>query len=179
MIRENKMDKNERFSFGEQGKINYLTPENCSFTVTETGFVEVKIEGGEETRAYLYRAFPHDLPDRYVSVMDDEKNELGIIEDLSIFDEKTAAALRRDLERRYYIPKIREICALEEKFGNSFWHIKTDAGEKVITINDTFKSIIRIGEDRAIVLDEDGNRYEIESFEALDRKSLRRIELFL
>lgn len=179
MIWGKNMDKNEKFSFSEQGKIKYLTPENCSFNVTETGFIRVKIEGGEEIGAYLYRAFPHDLLDRYVSVMDEEKNELGIIEDLSVFDEKTASALRGDLERRYYIPKIREICALEEKFGNSFWHIKTDAGEKVITINDTFKSIIRIGEDRAIVSDEDGNRYEIESFEALDRKSLRRIELFL
>lgn len=169
----------ERKTFEGIGDIKYLTPENCRFEVSENGFIKASIDGAESVRVYLYRAFPHDMADKYVSVTDSDKNEYGIIRDLSVFGEEMSRILLTDLDRRYFIPKILEITALEEKFGNSYWDIKTDIGEKTITVKDTFKSIIRIGEDRAMVSDEDGNRYEIVSLEGLDRKSLRRIELFL
>ena len=48
-----------------------------------------------------------------------------------------------------------------------------------MNLKDTFKSIIRVGDDRAIVVDADANRYEIESLSALDRNSFRKIELYL
>ncbi len=170
---------NERKTFEGVGDIKYLTPDNCRFEVSENGFVKASIEGAEAVRVYLYRAFPHDMSDKYISVTDSEKIEYGIIRDLSIFGEETAKIVLADLDRRYFIPKILEITALEEKFGNSYWSIVTDVGERIITVKDTFRSIIRIGDDRAMVSDEDGNRYEIVSLEGLDRKSYRRIELFL
>lgn len=170
---------NERKPFEGTRDIKYLTPENCVFEVSENGFVKASIDGEAPVRVYLYRAFPHDMPDKYISVTDSEKSEYGMIKDLSEFGEKIYDTVLKDLERRYFIPKILAITALEEKFGNSYWNIVTDIGERVITVKDTFKSIIRIGEDRAMVSDEDGNRYEIVSLSGLDRKSFRRIELFL
>ena len=168
----------ERKVFEGIGDINYLTPENCEIELTENGFLKAGINGGEKVRVYLYRVFPHDMAGEYISVTDADKNDLGIIRRVSDFGE-AAEFIMHDLERRYFIPKILEICALEEKFGNSYWDIKTDVGRKLITVNDTFKNIIRIGEDRAFVSDSDGNRYEIVSLEGLDKKSYRRIELFL
>jgi len=46
-------------------------------------------------------------------------------------------------------------------------------------MQDTFRNIVRTGEDGAILLDVDGNRFVIKSIAALDRKSYRRIELYL
>lgn len=168
----------ERLVFEGIGDIKYLTPENCEFEITENGFLKAGIDGGEKVRVYLYRVFPHDMETEYISMTDADKNEFGIIRRVNDFAE-VADFIKRDLDRRYFIPKILEICALEEKFGNSYWEIKTDVGTKIITVNDTFKNIIRIGEDRAIVSDSDGNRYEIVSLSGLDKKSYRRIELFL
>ncbi len=169
----------ERKVFDGVGDIKFLTPENCVFTKNENGFIKASVDGAEPIRVYLYRVFPHDMTDKYISVTDSDKTELGMIRDIAEFGEDIARVINDDLNRRYFIPKILAITALEEKFGNSYWNIKTDIGERTITVKDTFKSIIRIGEDRAIVSDEDGNRYEIVSLEALDRKSYRRIELFL
>ncbi len=170
---------NERKMFEGIGDIKYLTGENCTFTLTENGFLKASIDGKEPVRVYLYRIFPHDMEHEYISVTDEDKNEYGIIKNLSEFGPHAEEFIKKDLDRRYFIPKILEICALEEKFGNSYWDIRTDIGQRVITVRDAFKNIIRIGEDRAIVVDMDGNRYEIVSLAGLDRKSYRRIELFL
>ena len=40
-------------------------------------------------------------------------------------------------------------------------------------------AIIRVGEDKAVLMDVDGNRFVIESISLLDRKSYRNIELYL
>ncbi len=165
--------------FSEAGEIKFLTPENCVFSLSSNSFLMAEIDKGDRERVYLFRVFPHDMLDKYITVTDADKNEKGIIKDINVFPEEIVNVLRRDLERRYFIPKILEISSLEEKFGNSYWDIKTDVGERVITVLDTFKNILRIGEDRAIVVDEHGNRYEIESLSRLDKKSMRRIELFL
>ena len=46
-------------------------------------------------------------------------------------------------------------------------------------MQDTFRNIIRVGDDRAILLDVDGNRCVIESIMGLDRKSHKKIELYM
>jgi len=46
-------------------------------------------------------------------------------------------------------------------------------------MQDTFRNIIRTGENGAILLDVDGNRFVIKSISDLDKKSYRRIELYL
>ena len=173
------MENTQEKVFSGAGEIKFLTPENCVFSLSPNSFLMAEIDGEEKTRAYLFRVFPHDMLDKFITVTDADKNEKGIIKDINVFPEETVKVLQRDLERRYFIPKILEIRALEEKFGNSYWDIKTDVGERVITVLDTFKNILRIGDDRAVVLDEHGNRYEIESLSRLDKKSFKRIELFL
>ena len=80
---------------------------------------------------------------------------------------------------KYFSAKIIKIISVEEKFGNSVWMVETSNGHRVMTLKDTFKSIIRIGDDRALIVDEDANRYEITSLSSLDKNSFRKIELYL
>ena len=169
----------EKEIFQSVGEVNFLTPENCSFKVSENGFLSASIDGRDFVRVYLYRVFPHDMRDEFITVADADKNEYGIIRRLADFGHDVYEILLKDVEKRYFIPRILEIPSVEERFGNSYWTVETDIGKRTFTVRDTYKSIIRIGEDRAIVLDEDSNRYEIVSLKALDKKSFRRIELFL
>ena len=95
------------------------------------------------------------------------------------FDADVKEIIKVELERRYYSPKIREILAVKERFGFSYWKVRTDDGTVNFTIQDTYRNLIRVGDDRAVLLDVDGNRFEIPSFEALSRKSYKKIELYL
>ncbi len=55
----------------------------------------------------------------------------------------------------------------------------TDVGELDLTLHDTFRSLLKVGGTRIFINDMDGNRYEIPDIEKLDRKSYKKIELFL
>ena len=90
-----------------------------------------------------------------------------------------ARMLRDELDRKYYTPVILQILSVKDKFGYSYWKVKTDEGELDFTCRDTFSSLLKVGGNRVFVNDIDGNRYEIPDLEGLDRKSFKKIELFL
>ena len=69
---------------------------------------------------------------------------------------------------------------MKERYGFSYWKVRLDDGrEQSFTMQDTFRNIIHTGEDSAILVDVDGNRYSLKSISELDRKSYRKIELYL
>lgn len=174
------MENKELRVIKQSAEMHYLTPENAEFDATRNGFVVAKLDNADEfKRVFLSRAFPHDLLDEFISVCDDEQNEIGIIRTLEDFDEKTRDVIKKELEKKYFSAKILKILNVEERFGNSTWTVETPNGMRVMSLKDTFKSIIHVGDDRAIVIDEDANRYEIESLSSLDKASFRRIELYL
>lgn len=165
-------------------KITYLTPENAKFYKTGD-FIGLRLtdeQGSEKDmgRVYLHRLFPYTELWTNISVMTKESEEIGIIEDVKAFtDNDERQMLVKELEVKYFVPKIKSILMLKEKFGFSNWKVATDVGVISFTVRDTFRSMIRIGESRIYVLDNDGNRYEIEDFNKLDKKSYKKIELFI
>ena len=156
----------------------WLTPENASF-YTKNNFLYIKY-GEKEQRVFLCRQFPFELEWEFISVMDAEKQEIGIVRNVQDFEAETEALLREELARRYYSPVILRIHSSKERYGFSYWKVKLSDGRTLnFTMQDTFRTIVRTGEDGAILLDVDGNRFVIKSIAALDRKSYRRIELYL
>ena len=111
--------------------------------------------------------------------MDSDKQEIGILRSIEQFDQETKALLVKELVRRYYTPVIERIFSVKERYGFSYWKVKTPDGEMNFTLQDTFRSMIRAGENRLLLLDVNGNRFEIPDVTALDRKSYKKIELYL
>ena len=152
--------------------------EPSPFTEIPEGMIEKVAE-----RIFLSRAFPFDMPFEYISVLDKDKKEIGFIRSLDDFDEPARTQLIRELETKYYTPVIKKILSVKERYGFSYWKTECEFGEKSFTLQDTFRSIIKSpkddGTERIFILDVDGNRYEIPNVEALDRKSYKKIELYL
>ena len=119
------------------------------------------------------------MSEEYISVLDRENNEIGIIRSIDAFPEETQTLLRSELKRKYHIYTIKSIRSVNEKFGYSYWKVKDAEGDREFTVRDAYRSITRINADRITVTDVDGNRFEIPSLSALDRKSYKKIELYL
>lgn len=151
----------------------------------KNGFLSMtkKEENGEEKvydRVFLHRDFPFELMWEYVSVLDSDQIEIGIIYRIDDFEGEAHSLLVTELERKYYQPKIKSIISLKERYGFSYWEVVCEDGRNVkFTMQDTFRNIIRVGDDMAILLDVDGNRFIIESILGLDRKSHKKIELYM
>ena len=179
--------KTEKAALSDVVAVVYITKDNAKFEKIND-FVQMTLtvpneEGVPETKTYdrifLHRAFPFDYPYAYISVLDADSKELGLIADVDALGKEAADMLRAELDRKYYTPVIKQILSLKDKFGFSYWKVMTDEGELSFTLRDTFQSLMKVGGNRIFVNDIDGNRYEIPNIEELDRKSFRKIELFL
>ena len=180
-------DNKNVYTLADAAEIVYLNKDNAKFFMS-CDFLGAELtlpdeEGNLKTekyeRVWLHRSFPFNMPEEYISVQNKDQEELALIKSLSDLPEEAATLVREELERKYYTPKLKKIITLKETRGFSFWQVITDAGELSFTLQDTSKSIARISEDRAFIFDICGNRYEIESLKALDKKSFRKLELYL
>ena len=165
-------------------EVKKIDASNAEFCM-KNGFLSMtkKEENGEEKtydRVFLHRDFPCELLWEYISVLDSDQAEVGIIFNIEDFEGETKQMLVTELERKYYEPRIKTIVSLKERYGFSYWEVVCEDGRNVkFTMQDTFRNIIRAGDDRAILLDVDGNRFVIESIMDLDRKSHKKIELYM
>lgn len=174
---ENALTENGEMKLPAGSDINWLTPENTSFE-RKNGLLYCRYRG-EEKRVTLCRLFPFDLLFEYISVRDAEKDEIGMIRDCAAFGESDRKLLEEELSRRYYMPVVKKILGIKERFGFSYWEVETADGKMHFTMQDTYRNMIRISDRRIILLDADGNRFEIPDVTALDAKSIRKIELYL
>ncbi len=144
------------------------------------GFLYMRYpKDAEPVRAMLHRNFPFELPWEYISVLDIDGYELAYIRKIDDFSGEEREILVRELERKYYSPVISKIYSVKERFGFSYWDVQTSAGRLTFTLQDTFKSMIRAGGGKLFLFDVDGNRFVIEDAEKLDRRSYKKIELYL
>lgn len=84
---------------------NWLTPENAVFSM-ENGLLYCRISDGKNERVKLARAFPFELLWEYISVLDQDGEELGLIRTLDSFEGEENELLRSELKKRYYSPII-------------------------------------------------------------------------
>lgn len=171
-------DKRPAKSLAELSVTVWLTPENAHFA-RKNGLLYLTL-GGTETRVNLVREFPFEVPFEYISALDPDGVELGIIRATSLFGGEERELLENELRLRYYALEILKILRVRERYGFSYWTVVTsDAGRLTFTMQDTYRSIFRIGEHSVTFSDVDGNRYEISDLEKLDRASRKRLDLYI
>ncbi len=176
------MKENKIMTLDEAAGLIYLNSQNTVFAKKgdfPCATVTVDGDSKEYDRVWLHRVFPFELTDEFISVQTKDGEEIGIIRKLSDFDEETSRILSTELERKYFIPKIKKIMTLRERRGFSYWKVLTDIGEMELSLQDTYRSITRVDGNRVFITDITGNRFEIESIDALDTKSRRKLELYL
>ena len=128
-------------------------------------------------RVYLQRAFPYENPFEYISVLNSEQEEICMIR--KVDDIESRDLIVAELEAKYYEPTITKINELKDDMGFSHWDIETENGNRCFIVRDTHGSIAHVSETYFYVTDIDGNRYKIPDITALDKKSYKKIELFL
>lgn len=175
-------NKNE-IMLEEAAKIVRLDKDNARFEM-KNGFLSLTVKNDTDEKSYarvfLHRAFPHELLWEYISVTDEDSKEIGLIYSIDEFENEDKSLIVKEIERKYYSPVIKTIDSLKERYGFSYWKVTGDDGRSfTFTMKDTFRNIVHTGEDSIILVDVDGNRYSISSISGLNRKSYRKIELYL
>lgn len=159
--------------------IKYILPSEAKFYMNKGAFLALKLGQKEYARVSLHRAFPFSYTDNFISVRDNEGKEIGLIKDIKEFHEGIVKLFKEELDRRYLLPSIKTIKSLKEEFGHSYWDVLTSIGAKRFIMKRDNSSFVNVSGNRILLIDVDGNRYEISDYTKLDDKSYKLIELFI
>jgi hypothetical protein len=116
------------------------------------------------------RAFPLSGKAAYVSFLNEKDKEVVLLAKPRELDHESRAALEKALERVYYVAKIRRVDSIAETMGVSLWQVMTDRGYASFEVTER-NSIRKLPDGRLIIVDVDGNRFEVETVEDLDDRS--------
>ena len=130
-------------------------------------------------RIKIVRAAPLSFSDRFISILDDKDVEIGMIDDLAEVDADTRALIEEELEKRYLTSIVKEIISIQSEYGTSYWEVETDRGRRDFVVQNVSENAQWPGDRRLLLLDVDGNRFDIPDLDALDSRSRKLVENLL
>ncbi|MDA0711424.1 MAG: DUF1854 domain-containing protein [bacterium] len=146
-----------------------IDPQTLQIIRTETG-LEAKIQGQNHLIERLARAFPRTNPDRYVSLMDSEGHEIGIIENPEQLDAESREIVEAELKEIYFKPTVESILSVTTKGTGSLWEVETDDGPRQFKIIGR-EALSGASAPSIEIHDDNGKRYKIEDYWKLDAES--------
>jgi hypothetical protein len=114
---------------------------------------------------------PLSQPGRFLSLMNGKNEEIAMIEDPADLCPDSQAAVEQELRRRYLSATIRSIADARSEFGVTYWTAETDRGTREFVTQSLQENAQWLGEHHLLLLDVDGNRFEIQDLTALDLES--------
>jgi len=139
----------------------------------------VRVAAGSRVfrRARVRLGRPLYAPDSFAAITSDKGKELGLIFDLDKMPAESRKVLA-EAERRYDLTcRILKVHSLYHQFGAAFWDVDTDKGRRQFVIRGTTEHIRWLEEDRMLITDVNGTRFEIKNLSSLDKKSQTHIHL--
>lgn len=123
-------------------------------------------------------ASPMSHPGEYLALVDGRDNEILLFR----HPEKELSAenwelIQGELERRYLNGFVREIYEAKVVFGYTYWTVMTDRGKKDFVTQSLQENAQWMSPTHLLLIDVDGNRYEIQDIDALDKESRRKLDL--
>ena len=80
-----------------------------------------------------------------------------------------------ELRRRYLTARVEAITNVKTEFGATYWNVVTDKGERDFVVQSLSESCIWLSETHILLIDVDGNRFEIPDRTVLDAQSEERL----
>lgn len=134
--------------------------------------VQLTIQGERSfPKNKVVRAFPLSYPNRYVVFLDEKDEEIGMVENPADLDCQSRMIVEEELGKRYLVSTIRKIRSLRTDFGTTYWEVDTDRGRRDFVTQRVHENMVWLGERRLLLVDMDGNRFEIPDCASLDKKS--------
>ncbi|MDE2999285.1 MAG: DUF1854 domain-containing protein [Gemmatimonadota bacterium] len=137
----------------------------------------------EGDRSYLMvkivRAVPLSEPERYICFLDANDEVICMVDDVRELPAAYRAIVREELARRYMTSQIQRVRSIRSEYGVSYWEVATDRGPREFVVKNVGEDARWLDEKRVLILDVDGNRFEVADLGALDKKSRGLVETVL
>ena len=158
----------------------HVEPETIRLFREPPWALRLTIEGD---RSYLkirvVCAAPLSQPDRYICLLDEKNEVICTIEDPFDLDAASQRIVKEEIEQRYMTAIIKRVDSLKSEFGVSYWEVETDRGNREFVVRNVSENAQWITDRRLLLIDVDGNRFEISNLEVMDKRSRGLIQMVL
>ena len=137
---------------------------------------------GEEKSYHTVKpawAAPLSRPGQYLALLDGKGNEIVTLPDPNVLPPASLQAAQEELRRRYLTATVRSITHAKQEFGATYWSVATDRGDRDFVTQNLQENAIWLSPTHLLLLDVDGNRFEITDVSDLDAGSQRYVETIL
>lgn len=124
-------------------------------------------------------AAPLSHPDRYLCLLDGKGKEIVTLDEPSKLSQPSLDAVLAELGRRYLTAQIHRVLEARSEFGATYWTVVTDRGQRDFVTQSLQENAQWLGDGHLLLVDVDGNRFEIKDVEQLDLRSRTLIEQIL
>jgi hypothetical protein len=149
-----------------------IEPKDIRLSYEPQGILRLK--AGDD-RVYesvkLYRVAPLSQPNGPVAFLDDKGYEICTLRNLSDLEPDSRRIAEAELARRYLTARIQKIISLTQEAAVTYWTVETNRGRREFVVQGLQENCVWFTEDHIMLIDVDGNRFEIPSIAALDARS--------
>jgi hypothetical protein len=168
---EREQDLESQGSDGTEDLAEWICrPENVKVWMDEFHVLHVEARGRTFDNVRPRRSFPLSHKADYVSFLNEKDREVVLLQEPHELDAASRAALADALALVYYVARITRVDSIKETMGVTLWEVMTDRGYASFEVVDR-RHIRKLPGGRLIVVDVDGNRFEVPNLDELDERS--------
>ena len=113
-------------------------------------------------------AAPLSRPDTYLALLNGKGEEIILIPDPQELSEESFRAVSQELHRRYLTATVLKILSARQEYGATYWDVETDRGQREFITQNLQENALWLSDDHLLLLDVNGNRFEVPSVSSLD-----------
>jgi hypothetical protein len=142
----------------------------------------LRLTVGEEMSYHTVRpawSAPLSRPNQYLALLNGKGEEIVTLNNPEELPFESLTAVREELRRRYLTATVEEIVHAKFEYGATYWSVDTDRGRRDFVTQHLQENAIWLSDTHLLLLDVDGNRFEITDTRALNAKSRAYINAIL
>lgn len=146
----------------------YLKENNLLYFKNGKGEMEVSVK----------QCFPWSDPTKFLSLRNDDENEVFLIEDVNALDTETKSVIQTYLERISFVMEITSILRVEDEIELRVWEVMTKQGQRVF--HTKLDAWPKLREDGSVLIEDiAGDLFVVTTMDSLDSKSQKTIQSFI
>jgi hypothetical protein len=116
-------------------------------------------------------AAPLSRPNTYLSLLDGKDNEIALLPQPEELAPESWAAVQKELRERYLTARVQTITEARQEYGATYWYVETNRGGREFVTQNLQENAQWLSDTHLLLIDVDGNRFEIPDTRVLDGKS--------